>query len=161
MEAEALVAARLTAQQKLDGGVLGIATGTTLRRLVARTLARQFMGEVESACAPFQFALSTRAGTDRAAHMVRAIGGAFNTATLLGIDGIGAFDYVSCAAMLGKLLTLPGASAMLPFLRLSYAQPSHYVQHTVVQGEGGEQGDHLMRLLFALGIHDAFEQVAS
>jgi hypothetical protein len=166
--AEALVAARLTALQKPDGGVRGIATGTTLRRLVARTLARQYVGEVESACAPFQFALSTRAGTDCVAHMVRAITEERPTATLLSIDGIGAFDYVSRAAMLGKLRTLPGARAMLPFLRLSYAQPSHYVwldreqlQHDVVQGEGGEQGDPLMPMLFALGIHDALQQVAS
>ena len=100
--------------------------------------------------------------------MVRAITEERPTATLLGIDGIRAFVYVSRAAMLGKLRTLPGASAMLPFLRLSYAQPSHYVwldgereQQTVVQGEGGEQGDPLMPLPIALGIHDALEQVAS
>ena len=51
--------ATMTALRK-DGGVRGIATGTTFRRLVARTLARQFMREVEKTCVPFQFALSTR-----------------------------------------------------------------------------------------------------
>ena len=45
--------ANLTALQKKDGGVRGIATGTTFRRLVAKTLARQFSRQVEAACAPF------------------------------------------------------------------------------------------------------------
>ena len=37
----------------------GIATGTSFRRLVAKTLARQFGAAAEATCAPFQFALST------------------------------------------------------------------------------------------------------
>ena len=37
-----LMRARLTALSKPDGGVRGIATGTTLRRLVGMTLAKQF-----------------------------------------------------------------------------------------------------------------------
>ena len=45
---------------------------TTHRRLVAKSLARQFSDEVESACSPFQFALSTRAGTDCVGHAIRA-----------------------------------------------------------------------------------------
>ena len=62
--AQAYMTARMTALQKPGGGVRGIVVGTALRRLVARTLARQFGPEIEAACAPFQFALSTRAGTD-------------------------------------------------------------------------------------------------
>ena len=62
--AGALMMATMTALQKKDGGVRGIATGTSFRRLVAKSLARQFSDEVESACSPFQFALSARAGTD-------------------------------------------------------------------------------------------------
>ena len=69
--------------------------------------------------------------------------------------------------MLQKLLSLPGASEILPFVCLSYATPSQYVwtddngtAHHIPQGEGGEQGDPLMPLLFALGIHDILEHVA-
>ena len=43
------------------GGVRGIATRRSFRRLVAKTLARQFGSAVEKVCAPFQFTLSTRA----------------------------------------------------------------------------------------------------
>ena len=65
--------ASMTALQKRDGGVRG--TGTSFRRLVAKTLARQFGREVEEACSPFQFALSTRAGVDCVGHAVRVATG--------------------------------------------------------------------------------------
>ena len=68
----ALMGARLTVLAKPDGGVRGIATGCSLRRLVGRTLAKQFAAEFEKECAPFQYALSTRAGTDCVGHMLRA-----------------------------------------------------------------------------------------
>ena len=70
--------------------------------------------------------------------------------------------------MLGKLSRLPAANAILPFVRLSYAQPSMYAWESetgdtkmIPQGEGGEQGDPLMPLLFSLGIHDALAEVAT
>ena len=70
--------------------------------------------------------------------------------------------------MLSKLRSLDEASAILPFVRLSYAGLTEYVwsdqdgnDHTVQQGEGGEQGDPLMPLLFALGIHGALEATAT
>ena len=50
----AFTMATMTALQKKDGGVRGIATGTTFRRLVAKTLARQFSKVVEATCSPFQ-----------------------------------------------------------------------------------------------------------
>ena len=66
-----LMLATMTTLQKRDGGVRGIAAGTSFRRLVAKTLARQFSDAVEAACAPLQFALSTRAGVDCVGHAVR------------------------------------------------------------------------------------------
>ena len=88
---------------KPDGGVRGIATGGSLRRLVARTLAKQFTKVFETEYAPFQHALSTRAGTDCVGHMLRAATDAEPTATVLSVDGIGASDHVHRAAMLGRL----------------------------------------------------------
>ena len=66
-----LMLATMSALEKRDGGVRGIATGTSFRRLVAKVLARQFSEQVEQACALFQFALSTRAGTDCVGHAIR------------------------------------------------------------------------------------------
>ena len=128
------------------------ATGSTIRRLVAGTLAKQFMEEFEAECAPFQYALSTRAGTD----------------CVVTVDGTGAYDHVLRSAMLGRLASMPGARSLLPFVRMSYAQPSSYqwfddqgAAHVVTQAEGGEQGDPLMPLLFSIGIQGALEEVAA
>ena len=136
----ALMSARLTALSKKDGGVRGIASGCSLRRLVARTLAKQFGAEFEARCSPFQCALSTRAGTDCVGHMLRAATDASPTATVLGVDG-----FVLRDTMLSRLAQMPMASAILLFVRLSYAQPSTYSWYddeghhrTVVQAEGGE-----------------------
>ena len=157
--------ANMTALLKRDGGVRGIATGTSFRRLVAKSLARQFSKEVERACAPFQFALSTRAGTDCVGHVIRALTDANPTATVLSVDGIGAYDHVFRGAMLSKLLSEPALHGLLPFVRAMYSEESHYTWrddsgnlHDIVQCEGGEQGDPLMPLLFSLGIHDALSE---
>ena len=63
---------------------------------------------------------------------------------------------------------MPKARAILPFVRLSYAQPSRYSwvdeeghRRTVTQAEGGEQGDPLMPLFFSIGIQQALEEVAA
>ena len=86
--------ATFTALQKKDGGVRGIATSTTFRRLVAKTFAKQLSKQVEVACAPFQFALSTRAGVDCVRHTVRVMTEGNPDATLLSINGVGAYDHV-------------------------------------------------------------------
>ena len=57
---DAIRLGRMTTLRKPDGGVRGIVTGDVVRRLVSRTMAQQ-MGEAV-ATAPFQHALSTRAG---------------------------------------------------------------------------------------------------
>ena len=155
----------MTALQKPDGGVRGIATGTSCRRLVAKTLARQFGKAVEATCAPFQFALSTRAGTDCVGHAIRAVTEANHHAIVLSIDGVGAYDHVYREAMMEKLHQVPSLQGLLPFVRATYANPTSYVwededgvQHRIVYAEGGEQGDPLMPLLFSLAIHDPLQQ---
>ena len=152
----------LTAFSKPDGGVRGIATGTSFRRLVAKTLARQFGKVVESTCVPFQFALSTRAGTDCVGHTIRAMTDDDPECTVLSIDGIGAYDHILRSAFLTKLHNVPALQGLLPFVRSIYARNTTYVwedsegeRHPIVQAEGGEQGDPLMPLLFSLGIHDS------
>ena len=80
---------------------------------------------------------------------------------------VGACDHVLWVAMLGRLARMPNAKALLPFVLLSYAEPSKYDWHddegrrrTVTQAEGGEQGDTLMPLLFSIGIQSALEEVS-
>ena len=65
----------------------------------------------------------------------------------------------------GLCRVLDGPEA-LPFVRMFYGQASVYlweddegIVHDIHQGEGGEQGDALMPLLFSLGLHPAFQAV--
>ena len=113
--------ATMTALQKKDGGVRGIATVSSFRRLVAKTLARQFGKAVEATCSPFQFALSTRAGTDCVGHAVRTATDRDPQATVLSIDGIGAYDHVHRSAMMGKLLAFRVGSHS--FVQRSLSRP--------------------------------------
>ena len=157
---------RLTALQKPRGGVRGIVVGDVLRRLVARTMAQQLGKAVEAATAPHQYALSTRAGTECVAHALQALTEMDPMTMIVSIDGVGAYDSISRKAMSEALVSMPGGSAVLPFVRLFYGQPSRYLWededgaiHHIHQGEGGEQGDPLMPLLFSLGQHAALEAV--
>ena len=165
---QAVRQSRLTALLKKDGGIRGIATGDTLRRLVARTLAQTYGEEMEKACAPFQFALSTRAGTDCVGHIARAATELEDDLVLVSLDGIGAYDHIKRSSMLSKLRQLPTAQAILPFVLMFYGSSSTYtwydddgVPHDVHQAEGGEQGDPLMPVLYALGQHEALQAARS
>ena len=55
---------RLTAFTKPNRGIRGIVSGDVVRRLVSRTIAQQVSEVVKTA--PFQYALSTRSGSDHA-----------------------------------------------------------------------------------------------
>ena len=74
----------------------------------------------------------------------------------------GAYDLISRNAMLEGLTAVPGGDRLLPFVRHFHGSPSTYLweddsgkTHMIPQGEGGEQGDPLMPLLFSLGMHPA------
>ena len=162
---KALAMARLTALRKPDGGVRGIATGDTFRRLVSKTLAREWAAKFDQATRPFQFALRARAGTDALAAHVRAALETRPGAVLVSLDGRSAYDSMSRAAFLGKLREV--TPELLPFVRLFYGSPSTYCWwdaagrcRDVCQGEGCEQGDALAPALYALGQHDAIQQAS-
>ena len=150
---------RITALRKPSGGIRGIVVGDTFRRLVARTIAQQINPAVERATAPFQYALTTRAGVECVAHVIQTLTDLDHAATVLSVDGVGAFDLISRASMLEGLRAMEGGDSVLPFVSQFYSSASTYiweddvgVVHDVVQGEGGEQGDPLMPALLAF--HD-------
>ena len=112
-DSEALArVATLMARGEPDGGVRGIVVGDILRRLVARTMAKQVSSEVEKATAPFQYALSTKAGCECVAHIMQTLTDQDAEATVVSIDGVGAYDLISRRAMLEGLLRMEKGDQM-------------------------------------------------
>ena len=162
----ALALARMTALQKPDGGVRGIATGDVFRRLVSRALAKTWASTFDEAARPYQHALSARTGMDALVAHLRIALETDPDVTVVFLDGRSAYDTVSRAALLRKLHQV--ASALLPFVRLFYGQPSVYCWwdasgtcRDIHQAEGCEQGDALAPALLALGQHVCLERAAA
>ena len=162
--AAALALARMTALQKPDGGVRGIATGDVFRRLVSRALAKTWASTFDDATRPYQHALSARTGMDALVARLRITLETDPDVTVVSLDGRSAYDTVSRAVR--KLHQV--APALLPFVCLFYGQPSVYCWwdasgtcRDIHQAEGCEQGDALAPALFSLGQHDGLERAAA
>ena len=136
----------MSALRRAAGGVRGTVVGDTLRRLVAHTIAQQIDDAVERATSPFQCALKTRAGCECVSHMFQTLLELDPRATILSVDGVGAFDLISRNAMMAGFYSSPST-----FLWEDDVGTVHHIP----QGEGGEQGDPLMPLLFGFGQHTA------
>ena len=122
---------------------------------------------LRSSSPSFQYVLKTRARCECVAHIIQSLTELDPSTTVISVDGVGAFDSVSRSAMLSGLLDMEEGERLLPFVRLFYSQPSSYLfddevgeTHTIHQGEGGEQSDALMPLLFSLGQQRALRAIA-
>lgn len=161
----ALRLGRMVALQKPNGRVRGLVMGDVFRRLVARTLAQQFSPQFQTATAPHQYALATRAGGEALARSVRVATELQPNLTVLSVDGVGAYDHIARQAILQGIHGDPGLRPLLPFVRQFYASPSEYLWydaagtcHPIHQHEGGEQGDPLMPGLYAVAVAPALQE---
>ena len=68
-------------------------------------------------------------GADSLVHALASAVELDPEATVLSVDGVGAFDNVSRRAMLDALRAVTGANRCLPFVRLFYASASEFVWH--------------------------------
>ena len=114
---------RMTALRKPEGGVWGIVAGDVIRRLVSRTVAQQWGPAVERFSALFQYALSTRAGSECIAHVLQALSELNPQCKVMSIDGISAYDLIARKAMLEGLVDVAGGEQVLQHVRLFYGIP--------------------------------------
>ena len=107
--AQAFALRKMIALQKSGAQrrVRGIAGGDTLRRRVAKTLAKQFGADFAEACAPRQFGVATKAGSDCIIHLLRAESDGDEHRVIISLDGVGAYDHARRATMLRRLHQLP------------------------------------------------------
>ena len=163
---DAMRVSALTALLKPNQRIRGIASGDAFRRLVSKTLARQFRDELRDAVFPHNVGLSDCSGTDAAIHAIRFLTDSFPGKIVLSIDGVGAFDHVCRARMFEQLLEHPRLAQLVPFVKQWYGTASEFrwvdddgVSYPIRQGDGGEQGDAMMPALFCLALHPALEQI--
>ena len=138
---------RMVALLKPSGGIRALVMGDVFRRLVSRTLAQQFSTPLQEACAPYQYALSTRAGAEALARALRVATDSSTSTTVVSVDGVGAYDHISRRCMFDGLFASPALAPLIPLVRLFYGGDSEYLfydasgaAHSVLQSEGGEQG---------------------
>ena len=89
--AEGLAMTRMTALHKPGGGVRGIATSDTFRRLVSRTLAAAWTPVFDEATPPFQYPLCTGAGVDALTARLHVTLESDPQATAVSLDGRSAY----------------------------------------------------------------------
>ena len=161
---DALRTSAMTALLKPDQRVRGIASGDTFRRLVSKTLARQFQSELRMAAFPHNVGLCNHSGTDAAIHSIRYLTDMYPNKVVISIDGVGAFDHVCRKRMFEQLREHVRLRPLIPFVMQWYGSATLYkwvddegVSHDIWQGDGGEQGDALMPALFSLALHPALE----
>jgi hypothetical protein len=163
---QAMRISQLTALRKPNGRARGVAAGDTLRRLVGKTLARQFQDDFRSAVLPSNFGLCDRSGTEALAHLIQVLTDMDPRATITCIDGVGAFDHILRSRIFRQLMDHDSLREVLPFVRAWYSGISSYLwaddsgaQHVIEQGEGGEQGGALMPALFSLALKPALDAI--
>ena len=112
--------------------------------------------------------MATKARCECISHVLQALTELNPNAQILSVDGMSAYDMMSRKAMLQGLSNVEGGRVALPFVSMFYGAPSQYLweddsgtAHTIDQGEGGEQGNALMPLLYSLGQHGALQKLHS
>ena len=99
-------------------------TGQPSPYLAARTIAQQYTAKAEVATAPHQYALKTMAGCETIAHILQVLTELDENATVVSVDGIGAFDLISRNSMMRGLRHMVDGEKILPFVRAFYGKPS-------------------------------------
>ena len=157
----------MTAFQKPGGGVRGIVAGDIVRRLVARTISQQLSSAVESATAPFQYALSTRAGCECVAHALQALGEVDERATIMSIDGITRLRSHQSASDVVRIGANRWRTSSAAIREAVPWCPRHNAGGRTKQGwstrstkeKGENKGDAMMPHLFSFGQHNALHAV--
>ena len=130
---------------------------------MARTMSKQLMELVQAATTPFQYAMSTKSGCECIAHALQSLTELNPRATVVSIDGISTYDFVSRKSMLQALADVEGGSQALSQCSVVH-RPSAcgrilQAECTSSNREKAEQGDAMMPFLFSLGQHSALLKV--
>jgi hypothetical protein len=154
----AVAGARVLAGDKGGGKVRPFALGHTLRRLLARSVARVFAGRVGEAVRPFNYALGMPSGAEAMHKSVLCDLARRPAANLDSFDVTNAHNEVERAGLIEAVReSVPDLGPWVePWLRTEAVHVCHLPGASPVQlrkNRGGDQGDPLINLLFPLAFH--------
>jgi hypothetical protein len=155
-------AAQVLATPKSSGGAQPITIGATTRRAILKALFRKVTPVAAEYLVPHQLAVGIKSGFDVVAHDVRAAiekYGHDDGRVLLRIEAENAFNKVSCAAMLGGVLThVPG---MAPMAYAIYGQPPILKAGDTLftSREGAQQCCQLSMIMYCDAEHPTAEKI--
>ena len=110
----------MVALTKTSVGVRALVLGDVFRRLVSRTCAQQAVEAFQAVCAPFQYALSTKAGAEALARELNLATESGSRTTVLSVDGVGAYDHIARATIFKGLRRDAHLEAIIPFVRFFF-----------------------------------------
>ncbi|CAI7790541.1 unnamed protein product [Closterium sp. NIES-53] len=164
--ANLLTASRLIALAKPGGGARPIAIGECLTRLAAKAALSAMGDAAREFFLPLQYGVAVPGGAETVIHAARAYLDAHPTSLVLQADIANAFNSVSRHAI-ATALQDPALSPLLPFVKLTYGNPSQLLLDINFNSEplrserGVRRGDPLGPLLFAAGIHATLRDTAA
>ena len=116
---------RMVALTKPSGGMRALVMGDVFRRIVSRTCAQHAAEALQAVCAPFQYALSTKAGAEALARELNLATESGSRTTVLSVDGVGAYDHIARAAIFEGLRRDARLEALIPFVRFFLWRAKH------------------------------------
>jgi len=136
-------------------GTRPVAAGEIIRRIVGKSLANKVIPGIASHFMPHQFGVGAKGGSARIAHMVRrCVAQHLNDDDFVGlkVDMSNAFNNMSRRKLLEAVHKVPGLAM---WVIVTYSQKSvlWFGSRRLSSEEGGQQGDPLLPLLFALVLH--------
>ena len=158
-----LAGGNLFAAVKKAGGHRPIAVGETLRRWVAKCVAKKAISETAEYLSPNQLGVCVKGGAESIIHATAAI---YNDPAIpapdkwiLQVDFDNAFNRINRKTMLDMIrLHCPKASAWAEYC---YSNPSHlfFGENLLSSSTGAQQGDPLSILFFALVLQPLIDKI--
>ena len=106
-------------------------------------MAKSLGGAFKTATAPHQCALTTRSGCESICHVLQGVTDLDPEATVMSVDGVGAFDLISRASMMSGLRNARGCDEVLLFVLQFHGQLSSCIWkdemgevHDILEGKG-------------------------
>ena len=162
---ELLLASRLVALSKPNGGCRPIAVGEQLYRLAAIVATSRVCEAAAPLLAPHQYGVGVPAGAERILHALQhKLTDRDERLALLQLDITNAFNTCDRARLLQELYALPDLQPVFRIVDFAYSRPTTLLLQgcagqAIMSSQGVRQGDPLSALLFCVYMREVLQRV--